>query len=120
MRLLAQVPNTLRLIVAGTLLCSAGAAAAAGRTIVGEWAPDPKNCLPFAGAMKISAMSLVADEMNCGFKSVARTGDQVTWRGNCDFGSQSLPAVVVATLQGENLSVRVNNQPADTYRRCKR
>ncbi len=101
------------------LLGLAAPASAAGRTIVGEWAPDPANCLPFAGAMKISAMSMVADDMSCSFKSVTREGDQVTWRGGCSYGNKAVPSVVVATLRGETLAVRINGKPGETYRRCK-
>ncbi len=118
------MPSALCRNILGPILVSiallATPALAGGRTIVGDWAPDPKSCFPSAGAVNISAMSLVADEMSCAFKSVARTGDQVTWRGSCNFADRAVPAVVVATLQGERLSVRVNNQQTDTYRRCKR
>ncbi|MDE4914556.1 hypothetical protein PQI07_28220 [Methylobacterium sp. 092160098-2] len=109
-----------RILVSVGILAVASPAMAAGRSIVGEWAPDPANCLPFAGAMKISAMSMVADEMSCSFRSVVRDGDKVTWRGGCSSGSKDVPSVVVATLHGETLAVRINNQPADTYRRCRR
>lgn len=112
--------NVLGPILLSVGLLAAAPAMAAGRTIVGNWAPDPRSCFPSAGAVNISAMALVADEMSCAFKSVARTGDQVTWRGRCSFSDRAVPAVVVATLQGERLSVRVNAQPADTYRRCGR
>jgi hypothetical protein len=100
------------------LACTAGPVLAQGRTIVGEWAPDPANCLPYAGAIKISALSLVGDEMSCQFRSVARQGDVVTWQGRCDFADSSMPVTVVAALTGQRLSVRINRQPADTYRRC--
>lgn len=109
-----------RILVAVGLLAATAPAMAAGRTIVGDWAPDPSSCFPSAGAVNISAMSLVADEMSCTFKSVARTGDQVTWKGRCSFADRAVPSVVVATLQGERLSVRVNGQSPDTYRRCRR
>jgi hypothetical protein len=105
-------------LLAAGIVCLAGPAVAEGRTIVGQWAPDPKNCVPSAGAIVVGALSLTADEMVCGFKSVARQGDQVTWRGKCDFADSSMPATVVATLNGPTLSVRVNKQSADTYRRC--
>lgn len=112
--------NTCKILLSIAISSVAVPAMAQGRTIVGEWAPDPKNCLPFAGAMQISAMSMVTDEMSCNFKSVARSGDQVTWRGGCSFGSKSVPSMVIATLMGDTLAVRINNQPADTYRRCQR
>lgn len=120
------MPSRTSTTILGSILLSVGLlglaapASAAGRTIVGEWAPDPANCLPFAGAMKISPMGMVADEMSCSFKSVVREGEQVTWRGGCSFGSKAVPSVVVATLRGETLAVRINGQPADTYRRCRR
>lgn len=118
------MPSAISKNILGPMLVSIGLlatpAVAGGRTIVGDWAPDPSTCFPSAGAVNISPMSLVADEMSCSFKSVARTGDQVTWRGSCNFADRAVPAVVVATLQGERLSVRVNNQQTDTYRRCKR
>lgn len=105
-------------LLAAGVVCLAGPALAGGRSIVGQWAPDPKNCVPSAGAIVVGALSLTADEMACGFKSVARQGDQVTWRGKCDFADSSMPATVVAMLNGSSLSVRINKQPADTYRRC--
>ena len=71
-----------------------------------------------AGAIMITALGLTADEMSCDFKSVARQGDQVTWRGKCAFSDATKASTVVATLNGPSLSVRVNGQPADTYRRC--
>ncbi|MGU3661149.1 hypothetical protein [Methylobacterium fujisawaense] len=110
--------NRNSLLLATALVCLAGPALAGGRTIVGQWAPDPKNCVPSAGAIMITALGLTADEMSCDFKSVARQGDQVTWRGKCAFSDATKASTVVATLNGPSLSVRVNGQPADTYRRC--
>jgi hypothetical protein len=105
-------------LLAAGIACLAGPALAEGRTIVGRWAPDPKNCVPSAGAIVVGPLSLTADDMACEFGSVVRQGDQVTWRGKCGFGDSSTPATVVATLNGPTLSVRVNRQAADIYRRC--
>lgn len=55
------------MLALGTLADSAGVAEAAGRTIVGKWAPNSRNCLPHAGAIRISALMLVGDEPVCDF-----------------------------------------------------
>ncbi|WP_246775571.1 hypothetical protein [Methylobacterium aquaticum] len=99
------------------LLLACTPALAAGRSIVGEWAPDPRRCQPIDGALKIAPLGMAGDEFSCDFKSVSREGDVVTWRGFCSAPRKA--ATVVASLRGEVLSVRVNGDSIGSYRRCR-
>lgn len=93
---------------------------AQGRTIVGEWAPNPRECTPIGGAITILPLGIVGDEMRCDFDTVVRQDNVVTWRGQCGFPEDVRRSTVVAATHGETLSVRINGQPADLYRRCRR
>lgn len=101
------------------LTLSFAPAQAGGRTIVGEWAPDPHQCWPSQGAIAISPLSVVGDEFQCNFNSVSRLGDVVTWRGTCGFPDVARPATVVASLRGDTLFMRINGGDNGPYRRCR-
>lgn len=105
--------------VAATLASGPGSVLAAGRTIVGDWAPDPRMCRPMDGALKIVPLGMASDEFSCNFKNVVRSGDVVTWRGSCGFTDGTKTATVVAALRGEALSVRINGNDIGSYRRCR-
>lgn len=105
--------------VAVTLACGPAPVMAAGRTIVGDWSPNPRMCRPMDGALKIVPLGMAGDEFSCNFKSVARSGDVVTWRGSCGFTDGTKAATVVAALSGETLSLRINGNDFGSYRRCR-
>jgi hypothetical protein len=86
---------------------------------VGRWAPDPRQCLPSAGAIAIDPLSIVGDDFRCDFNSVSRSGDAVTWQGRCGFPEPPKPATVVATARGETLSLKINGGENGPYRRCR-
>lgn len=113
MRSRALIPATALLLLAGA------PALAGGRSIVGDWAPDPRQCRPVDGALRIAPLGLAGDELSCNFKSVSRDGDVVTWRGKCSGSEDSSAATVVAALRGEVLSVRINGNGIGSYRRCR-
>ena len=117
------LPPAAALLRAGAALVAcllfAEPADAAGRTIVGRWAPDPAQCTPLGGMIAIDALDMVGDEFRCDFKSVSRAGDVVTWNGACGFPTLFEPAKVVASLDGDVLHVRINNEDNGAYRRCK-
>jgi hypothetical protein len=113
MRSRALIPATALLLLAGA------PALAGGRSIVGDWAPDPRQCRPNDGAVRIAPLGLAGDELSCTFKSVSRDGDVVTWRGICSGPEDSSAATVVAALRGEVLSVRINGNGIGSYRRCR-
>lgn len=101
------------------LFVSFAPAQAGGRTIVGEWAPDPRQCWPSQGAIAIGPLSVVGDDFRCDFTSVSRLGDVVTWRGACGFPDPARPAIVVASLRGDTLALRINGGENGPYRRCR-
>ena len=102
-----------------SLVLACTPALAAGRSIVGDWAPNPRMCRPMDGALKIVPLGMAGDEFSCDFKSVSRAGDVVTWRGSCGFPGKSRAATVVAALRGEVLSVRINGNGIGSYQRCR-
>lgn len=107
----------LHVAVASAIPCS-GHSLAAGRTIVGTWAPDPSACTPANGMVSIGPLSLTADEMACTFGDVSRLGDEVTWHGRCSTGGSSAPTTVVATLRRGSLTVTMNGVRSGPYERC--
>lgn len=91
---------------------------AAGRSIVGTWAPDPAACTPVAGMIAIGPIGIRGDELACSFRDVARRVDVVTWHGQCGQPEPARPATVLAKLAGENLHMTINGNDAGAYRRC--
>jgi hypothetical protein len=95
-----------------TLTCGSHARAA-GTSIVGEWASIGTSCT--GNKITIKPLSLRQSELGCRFRSVSRTGDVVTWRGECTLAAYDpesasyFPAKVVARLTGQTLIVIVNN-----------
>ena len=95
-----------------TLTCGSHALGA-GTSIVGEWASIGTSCT--GNKITIKPLSLRQSELGCRFRSVSRTGDVVTWRGECTLAAYDpesasyFPAKVVARLTGQTLIVIVNN-----------
>jgi hypothetical protein len=88
-------------------------ALATGTSIVGEWATVGSTCT--GNKITIEPLSLRQSELRCRFRSVSRTGDVVTWRGECTLAAYDpesasyFPAKVVARLTGQTLNVIVND-----------
>ena len=104
--------------IAAVLLAAPEPSQAAGRTIVGTWAPDPAACTPVGGMISIGPMALTGDEISCTFFDVARSGDAVTWHGRCSDGGAGHPATVTAALSGGSLRVVIDARENGPYRRC--
>ena len=108
-----------RALVTVVAVLAGSPALAGGRSIVGDWAPDPRQCRPVDGAVRIAPLGMAGDEFACTFKSVSRAGDVVTWRGSCSFADRSKASTVVAALQDDRLSVRIDGNALGSYRRCR-
>lgn len=92
----------------------------AAETIVGTWAPDPRECTPIGGMVSIQPLGLMmGDEFICSFRDVARSGEVVTWRGICGGPEQPKdPSTVVAERRGKLLYIRLNGAQNGPYLRC--
>lgn len=101
-----------------SLVLACTPALAAGRSIVGEWAPNPRMCRPMDGALKIVPLGMAGDEFSCDFKSVSRVGDVVTWRGSCGF-PRSRELQPSSQHCVERSSVRINGNGIGSYQRCR-
>lgn len=106
-------------VLAMAMPCISSTASANGRTIVGTWAPDPRECTPVAGMIAIGPLSMQGDDFRCDFEDVARLDDVVTWHGTCGFPENARRATVVARLRGETLTVVIDGGADGPYRRCK-
>ncbi len=94
---------------------------AAGHTIVGAWAPDPRECTPVGDMVSIQPLSLMmGDEFRCSFRDVARSGEVVTWHGGCGMPEQPQDrhSTVVGELRGKLLYIRLNGAQNGPYLRC--
>lgn len=79
-------------------------AGAGPRSIVGDWALDPKDCgTPFA--FRIGPRALASDSFACAFTDVSRTGSTVRFAGVCDDGPGDKPETVTATEVDGRLSL---------------
>lgn len=105
--------------LAALLVASTVAPALAAQSIVGLWAPDPKQCTPAQGMIAIGPLQIGGDEFRCDFTSVKRSGDVVTWTGKCGFPTPPEKATVVASLGGAALRLRINGADNGAYRRCR-
>ena len=94
---------------------------AAGHTIVGTWAPDPRECSSIDGLVSIGPLDMMmGDEFRCSFRDVSRSGEIVTWHGSCGMPEQPKDnhSTVVAELRGKLLYVRLNGGQNGPYLRC--
>ena len=114
-----RIAATILLLV---LACSglSTAAVAHGRTIVGTWAPDPRQCTPVGGLIAIGPLNVQGDDFRCDFHDISRIGDVVTWHGWCGFPEHARRTTVVATLRADVLTVDIDGAESGPYRRCRR
>jgi hypothetical protein len=77
-------------------------AAQSAESIVGAWHFPDENC---DSAIRLGAMSMKSEDVNCKFTSVKRVGNRVTWKGVCDDAEGSTQETVVATLKGKRLTI---------------
>ncbi len=92
----------------------------AAQTIVGTWAPDPRDCSPI-NAVYIGPLDMMmGDEFRCSFRDVSRSGEVVTWHGGCGMPEQPKDrSTVVAELRGKLLYIRLNGGQNGPYLRCR-
>lgn len=113
------MPNRIRLAAFAAALLAPGLAHAA-QTIVGTWAPDPRECTPVGGMVSIQPLGLMmGDEFACTFHDVSRSGEVVTWHGGCGGPEQpTRRSTVIAERRGALLYVRLNGAQNGPYLRC--
>ena len=101
-------------------LLAAPTLAHAAETIVGTWAPDPRDCTPVGGMVSIQSLGLMmGDEFMCSFRDVSRSGEVVTWHGGCGGPEQPKDrSTVVAERRGRLLYVRINGAQNGPYLPC--
>lgn len=97
----------LLLIALGSLL--AAPAAEAAESIVGTWA-TPGRCGRPLSTVVVEPMGFSGEDFTCDFDAVSRTGNEVHWRGICDFGGEggAEKVTVTARLANGGLRYRVN------------
>ena len=91
----------------------------AAETIVGTWAPDPRECTPM-NAVHIGPLDMMmGEEFACSFRDVSRSGEVVTWHGSCG-GPEQLKdrSTVIAERRGKLLYIRLNGAQNGPYLRC--
>ena len=111
--------QTLKLAALGAMLLVAPAAANAAQTIVGTWAPDPRECSPMSAVYIGSLDMMMGDEFRCSFRDVSRSGAVVTWHGGCGGPEQARDhSTVIAELRGKLLYIRLNGTQNGPYLRC--
>ncbi len=101
-----------RLVCAVALAAEAVALArpaAAADSIVGTWA-TPGRCGRPLSTVVVEPMGFSGEDFTCDFDAVSRNGDQVRWRGTCDFGGEggAEKATVTARLAKGMLRYRIN------------
>lgn len=89
-------------LVAVSFLASE-ALAAKPASIVGKWRFAEETC---ENAIRVGPLSLNSEDVACRFTSVKRNGATVTWQGNCDDAEGSSAETVIATAEGERLTIR--------------
>lgn len=96
------------LALAAEAIALAGPAGAAD-SIVGTWA-TPGRCGRPLSTVVIEPMGFSGEDFSCDFDTVSRTGDEVRWRGTCDFGAEggAEAATVTARLTRGMLRYRIN------------
>lgn len=99
-------------------MLAADPASATGRSIVGFWTPQGAKCQLADGEIRIGPLGITGDDFQCAFKSVARVGETVIWKGKCGFPEDDKPAIVVAQTQGQLLRLTINGGINGPYRQC--
>lgn len=99
--------RSLPLLALTPLLAASGAPAA--DSIVGTWA-TPGRCGRELSTVVVEPMGFSGEDFTCTFDSVARTGNEVRWRGTCDFGGEggAEKVSVTARLDKGRLRYRIN------------
>ena len=112
--------QALRTAVIGAALALTPALAHAAQTIVGTWAPDPRECTPVGGMVGIQPLGMmIGDDFICSFRDVSRSGEVVTWHGGCGGPEQPKDrSTVIAELRGKLLYIRLNGARNGPYLRC--
>lgn len=90
----------------------------AAETIVGKWAQVGGSCKRMPDLV-IEPMAIVAEEMRCDFRDVSRSGDLVTWHGECSDGAETTKTTAKAKLTGRRLAVSLNGNEPIYYERCR-
>jgi hypothetical protein len=109
-----------RAVGCAVLLWSIAPAQASPPAILGNWATDPRQCVPAAGMIGIDPMQMTGSDFRCDFNSVAEKDQIVVWQGTCYFRSNPAKAEVEAHLVGSLLHLRINGADNGGYRRCTR
>ncbi len=97
----------LAMLLAGAFAQGAVAPAQAAESIVGTWA-TPGRCGRPLSTVVVEPMGFSGEDFYCDFKTVARTGNTVTWRGTCHFNEEPEATTVTARLAKGQLSYRMN------------
>jgi hypothetical protein len=104
---------SLALILATTPIANAGT------SIVGAWDFPNQSC---ETPIRITAMAIKSDDVNCQFKSIKRLGNIVTWKGQCDDAEGSSEQTVIAKLNSKG-ELTIKYMPGGNVlvglRRCK-
>jgi Protein of unknown function (DUF3617) len=105
--------------VAFTIVAVTAPSVFAATSIVGTWDFPDQDC---ASPIRISAMAMVSEDVNCRFTSVKRKGDTVTWKGNCDGAEGSSQETVTARLSKKGrltISYAPGGNVLANLKRCK-
>lgn len=86
--------------------------------ITGRWTPVGSDCTVTDGAVRITARTLVADEIACRFDSAAPSSRPGAWTGRCAMLDDGMKSVVALRSEGRTLTIAYDGGPATTYRRC--
>ncbi len=77
------------------------------QTIVGKWSTIAGKCVRPISLIQIGPKSLTGDDFFCDFRTVQRSGDVVTFSGECTFGNDPPRAeTVVARFAEQRLHYR--------------
>jgi hypothetical protein len=111
-------------VTAGSLLAGLAqpATGQTRETIVGKWSTVAGKCVRPTSLIEIGPKSLAGDDFFCDFRTVRRSGDVVTFAGQCTFGDDPPRAeTVVARLAGQRLHYRFVSERGENgpFIRCR-
>ncbi len=76
----------------------------AAKSIVGLW-DFPENAC--SAPIRLSALAMISEDVDCRFSTVKRKGNTVTWKGVCDDAEGSANQTVIAKLNSrDRLTIR--------------
>jgi hypothetical protein len=76
----------------------------AAKSIVGIWDFPGNNC---SAPIRLSALAMKSEDVDCRFATVKRKGNTVTWKGVCDDAEGSANQTVIAKLNTKDqLTIR--------------